>query len=93
MTLLALATICGIYVGLNRHVIVLVPLMLLLAFIHASTTSSQGLLGVLLDFGVQIIALQCGYMLGLTCRNLSGRPASLPSSGPGTKSGDHPEWI
>jgi hypothetical protein len=65
----------GIYVGLHFNVLVLLPLSFLGAgaFIFSSWSSghafSEGLVALILPF----LALQAGYMIGLTAREAYGQ--------------------
>lgn len=69
--MLALLACCaGIYLGLHFNILALLPFTLLGAgaFIASSLTSGQGLLESFGSLIIPMIAVQAGYMLGLTAR-------------------------
>jgi hypothetical protein len=69
--MLALLACCaGIYLGLHFNILALLPFTLLGAgaFIASSLTSGQGLLESFASLIIPMIAVQAGYMLGLTAR-------------------------
>ena len=63
--------LAGIWLGLNFGVAVLMPLLaiggLCIVFCSAGSLSFQE---ILVLFGIPMVAVQCGYMIGLTCRDI-----------------------
>ena len=73
--LMLIACGAGVYLGLHFNILVLLPFSILGAgaFIFSSWSSGQGLFdsaGVLL---VPLIAVQAGFMVGLTARETYGQ--------------------
>lgn len=69
------ACCAGFYLGLHFNVLSLVPLTLLGAGAYIATTSFAGhnLIDSLLGLVAPIVALQAGYVLGLTLRDVYGQ--------------------
>ena len=61
----------GIYIGLNFNILALVPLSIVAgtAALAASWLSGQGLFGGNHLFLLPLMAIQAGYMIGLTARD------------------------
>ena len=66
----------GIYIGLNFNILALVPLSILsgTAALVASWLSGPSLFGGNHLFLLSLVAIQAGYMIGLTARDAVAQP-------------------
>lgn len=68
--LIILACLLGILIGLTMNVLVLLPVMLAGAAAYAYTGQGQGLGDISAAIAVSAVALQAGYFIGLTSREM-----------------------
>ena len=68
--LIVLASLAGVFIGLNFKAAVLFPLILLGAAAYAVLSIEQGGGATTLAIVIAAVSLQCGYMIGLTGRDL-----------------------
>jgi hypothetical protein len=68
--LIVLASLAGIFIGLNFRVVVLLPLILLGAGAYVVLSVEQGASATALAIVIAAASVQGGYMIGLTGRDL-----------------------
>lgn len=71
--LIILACLAGVLLGLTFNVLVLFPVTIAGAFAYAILSQEQGLGAVIAAILIPAIALQAGYMIGLTGRDTFGQ--------------------
>ena len=68
--LIVLASLVGIFIGLNFKAVILVPLFLFGVAAYAALSIEHGFGATSLAIVVAAVSVQAGYMIGLTGRDL-----------------------
>lgn len=68
--LIVLASLVGIFIGLNFNAVVLIPLFLFGVVTYAALSIEHGFGATSLAIVVAAVSVQGGYMIGLTGRDL-----------------------
>jgi len=71
--LIVLACLAGVLLGLTFNVLILFPVTIIGAFAYAILSQEQGLGAAIVALLVLAVALQAGYMIGLTGRDTLGQ--------------------
>jgi hypothetical protein len=75
MMLSIIACIAGLYLGLAHRIAILIPVTIATGLVcsTAAFVDGQSVSAMMISIVISTISLQCGYMLGLTSRDVLGQ--------------------